>query len=194
MNRKVIPETELIKNLERERTKKGRKLIRNLNKIFRDGLWPTEGFEDPDPLKDTRHWAIYEVLCSIPEEDYRKLEKSSKEFWWFIPYYYTQGFIVPLSVTHFPRAKGGIKRMPYSKVLYLSPLLEKTSGDITLAIVAHEIAHLVLNHDPIPEDYGRQENEAWGLVRKWGFKQEAKKYHAMIKRRETMERKYLTSI
>ena len=63
-----------------------------------------------------------------------------------------------------------------AKVLYVSPVLEFMRPNLIRGVIAHELAHLVLGHKPLirePADYDKQENEAWDLVRKWGFEKEA---------------------
>jgi hypothetical protein len=59
-----------------------------------------------------------------------------------------------------------------------------------LAVVAHEIAHVVCGHrlyTKTPDEYQQQEQEAWQRICTWGFKREEAQHRAMWKRRHTRE-------
>ena len=92
-------------------------------------------------------------------------------------------------MTIYPETKEGDLRLrPYSKVLYLSPMLERAALDIGVAVIAHELAHIALKHNVFPgtEDE-TQEKAAWVLIDEWGFSREARKRAASMKRRESRE-------
>jgi hypothetical protein len=122
------------------------------------------------------------------------LKDKAFEFTWFIPHERVLGEIEPF-VANVENVKipgrGGkkIRLAPHARVIYLSPRLEHTAWDIILAVVAHELAHIVLDHDLIsqPGKYEAQENEAFEGICKWGFEAEAKKHRALQKRLDTME-------
>jgi hypothetical protein len=164
-----------------------REYRRTLGRIYEDDLWPLGGggFVMPNPLQSIRHQAIYEVLATMPDADYEKLKTERHTFFWFIPDWRQRGEVHPFPATVYPpRRKGkGLRLAPYSKVLYLSPRLERAAWSQTLAVVAHELAHIVRVHDlhaPY-ERYKQQEEEAWTSVREWGFAKEEKKHEAVSK-------------
>jgi hypothetical protein len=76
-----------------------------------------------------------------------------------------------------PSGVGGLGLAAYARVLYLSPRLADVDHDVAVASVAHELAHIFLDHEvyAVPPDvYKRQEDEAWELIREWGFAKEEK--------------------
>lgn len=159
-----------------------RTYLRSLDRVYEDLLWPDADFFGPDPEKSIRHWAIAEVLCSIPTDDYERLRALAGMFTWFIPHPETYGCGLPFYAQWPEEPLGGdVERAPYALVLYLSPLLERASCSIAVAVVAHELAHLVLGHplevDPRLEE--GLEEQAWALVRKWGFEKEERAHRAL---------------
>lgn len=67
-------------------------------------------------------------------------------------------------------------------------MLECTAFDIVVAAVAHELAHILLEHKiftSTQEQYDAQENEVFDRICKWGFSKEAKKHRAYSKQRDT---------
>ncbi len=96
-----------------------------------------------------------------------------------------QSFSSPFPIT-VTEDRGTNLEWTYAKVLYLSPCLEHLSFRTTLAVVAHELAHLALGHKVFTrEEYNAQEEEAWSLASKWGFEEEVKYHRANIKRFQT---------
>ena len=169
---------------------KQRERIRKLDQVA--GLWPSEGgLVAPDKDQSNRHLAIAEVLCSMPEDSYRKLADQADSFSWFLPPVETLGLCYPF---------GGIvedEKKRYVRVLYLSPQLESAAFSSILAVVAHELAHLVLGHDLFPsgpDEYNAQEAAAWKLAADWGFEQEVQRMQAIYKRRETVEKKQMAAL
>jgi len=168
-----------------------RKHVRTLQQVWKDYLWPSGGI-DPDSLESVRHQAIAEVLCSIPEDDYERLKAAaeSDSFVWFMPHAQTHGMVYPVNATHYPEPEeSGLQHVPYARVLYLSPRLERAARDIVVATVAHELAHIVLGHElwhyPDVEEAG--EEAAFELLCKWGFERQAKKHRAVGKWRKSYE-------
>jgi hypothetical protein len=141
--------------------------VRSVEQVVNDPLWPPQGLS-PDPTASFRHRAIANVLLRIPEDAYIKLTGKSDEFSWFIPDEQLGGMVMPFRCT-MPRRR---TRVAMAKVLYLSPGLERRSFDVAVASVAHELAHIFLNHDVITSDYDKQEREAWETVKAWGFEKE----------------------
>jgi len=170
-----------------------REHIRELAKVFEDGLWPEAGLGGPDPTESRRHLALAEVLRSIPEDDYLRLANamlfspdspaaSSAAYIWFIPDARVGGRVECFPATVFPGEEEHL--VPFTQVIYLSPILERSAWDILVATVAHELAHVVLGHCLMPdseEEYESQEQAAYELLCKWGFEKEAKKLHALGK-------------
>jgi hypothetical protein len=151
---------------------------RGFEDVVSDNLWSFQGLS-PNPDEDIRHRAVAEVLRRLPNEWYKKLQQSD-EFCWYIPAALCWGEIRPFPATVSPEDEPGpggtIKFTPLAAVLFLSPELERYLPDIAIAAAAHELAHLALHHDIPPHGkstYERQQEEAWVLVRTWGFEREA---------------------
>jgi hypothetical protein len=144
-------------------------------------LWMPSWGICPD-FRQRRNAAILEVARRLPNDATETLEAKAESFWWFIPHERMLARVLPFVITHeeaeeeFGTAKYIIGR--YSKVLYLGPILEKISFDIVVVIVAHELAHIFLDHPMtgVPQPtYWVNEEATWQLVDSWGFDQEAKK-------------------
>lgn len=73
--------------------------------------------------------------------------------------------------------------MPYTRVIYLSPLLELRGWDCLVLVAAHELAHVVLNHAPFSyeEQSNKSEREVYRQVCAWGFAREARKMEKVRK-------------
>ncbi len=154
--------------------------------VCEDGLFPGGGLGDPGEA--VRCAAIIEVLRRIPEPDYSKLRALADDFYWFIPDKETRAGVYPLPVTvQDAVGPGGAKLRPYCRALYLSPTMEQAAFDIAVAIVAHELAHIVLGHGlfTLPDQYQSQEDEAFDRICSWGFGREARKHRAVNRGRET---------
>ena len=140
---------------------------RDFYKLAEDGLWP---WFDLDKGLDTRRGdALHLVLTIMPEEHYQIIKSKIEDFQWYLPHEDMGGEIFPT----------------FSKcVLYLSPLLEKKAKDISVAVVAHELAHLTLGHKLLTsyEADKKQEKEADQRVCEWGFEKMLKKIRATPKR------------
>ena len=66
-------------------------------------------------------------------------------------------------------------------------MLERASRDVIVAIVAHELAHIVLGHNLFTKDeYDQQEQEAFELICDWGFEREARKHQAVNRWRRSV--------
>ena len=156
-----------------------------------DVIWG-ELFPSPGVAEDRRHLAICEVLCRIPDTDYQKLIELVDDFVWFVPDMKSLAEVFPIPQTSPGEEpeEGKLRMGPYSKVLYLSPLLEHRAWDILIACVAHELAHIFLQHTITGidrEGYKAGEESAWRQVCVWGFEKEEKKHHTMSKWQDSWE-------
>ena len=150
--------------------------LRNINQLIDDVIWPQYGLSY-DPSVDKRHTALHKVLCDIPEDDYQTLVDMIDDFNWFIPDVDLWGTVKPFAASALE--KGHAR---HAKILYLSPTLEQFAIEQVIAVVAHELAHLILCHRMFPESVEEQkegEDEAWELVRKWGY-QKSIEAHAKL--------------
>jgi hypothetical protein len=143
---------------------------REFEKIVQDGFWPDRDVLSKD---NKRYWAMAHVLRSIPEDDYEKLKEQFKHEW-FVPSEKENGR------TFFYVAQSQSRLLPaLVRIIYLSPLLEKVPSESATAVTSHELAKIFLDHkfEPKPE-YQRlqEEDQAWELVRKWGFEKEANEH------------------
>jgi hypothetical protein len=159
---------------------------RSEKSVVESRLWPNQGI-CPDPEASARYRAIANVLMRLPMEPYQRLRRTADEFSGFIPDEGVRGHI-----THFPPVWKTVdwkeKPVRVARILFLSAELERASSDIVVAIVAHELAHLILNHKIFGmsrEEYDAQEQEAFGQLCAWGFEQEAKKHRATNRARDT---------
>jgi len=151
-------------------------------KYFRYDYDVIDFFEDDPNLDFTsrRYEGITEVLRRIPQDDYEKLLIKKDTFRWFIPPKDQFGLVQTFEITHDnKKLKSGHMRREQAQIIYLSPELEKLETDISIAVIAHELAHVFFEHE---ETY--QEKEAWELVHKWGFEKELKKYKALRDKQE----------
>jgi hypothetical protein len=152
-------------------------------------IWMPRLGLSPD-LDEKRNAAVLEVACRLSDDIVETLEAKADSFRWFIPLDGTLAGIFPFPITHdkSDKNKAGthlIKR--YSRVLYLAPGLERTSFEVAVASIVHELAHIVLEHPTVnaqPHTYWANEEAAWKLVDSWGFGREAKKHANLYKRRE----------
>ena len=141
------------------------KYRRSFQTVLEEGLWPSQGL-NPDPEQNSRYGAIAEVLQGLPDAAYAALVKKSDTFNWFIPEQETGAGIMPFPCT-LPEKTN---RAAMAVVLYLSPLLERRGFKSVVGTVAHELAHIFLEHKLFgAEDYDAQEEAAWETIRSWGF-------------------------
>jgi hypothetical protein len=134
-----------------------------------------------EPGRRVRATAVVEVLRRLPEEDYKQLNKKfdGNAFQWHIPDSQYRGYVEIFNTSIFDEETRENRFAPRIKVLYLNPALENMNFDIAVAVVAHELAHIHLDHKPgvmTFEAKEAQENAAWSKVIDWGFKEEEEKY------------------
>jgi hypothetical protein len=152
------------------------KQYRSIDVLEQDGVLPMEGMMFNECLRAA---TIVQVLLQLPDDDYETIKAALEcDVSWFIPDYNQRGMVYPFFATVYPEAKEGstLNLAPHAPVIYFSPILERESRSIRVAVVAHELAHIALKHSLIPngDEYEIQENEAWELTRKWGFQREIK--------------------
>ena len=144
-------------------------------------------FDYDGPDSPNRRTAVMHVLQRLPEDVFLALEDKIDEFHWFIPHPEDRGSMWPFFMTHDPvdSDEPGQRRAGYSRVLYLSAVLEKDELQIAVFVVVHEFAHIYLNHELLflrPEDDQRQEKEANTLVKEWGFVGEHDAFFRLMKK------------
>lgn len=161
---------------------------------YEDYLWPLDDpahlVNGPNPNESRRHRALAEVLCTMSNGDYARLLKASLTFDWFIPQPWQRACVQPVGHVVTEKPTKGLTRC-YARILYLSPQLEAAAWDVLLAIVAHEVAHIVLGHQLIGNDavYDAQEEEAFQTICAWGFEEEAKKHRRVGRWRDSWIRR-----
>ena len=140
--------------------------------------------ELPVEPTDRRHAAIIEVLCRIPADAYQSIVEQIDSFQWFVPHNLSYGKVEPVTATESTELIPG-KPVSWNRLIYLSPRLEDESVEVTTAVVAHELAHIALNHElwPSTKKYDLQERQAFDCICKWGFEREAEMHRASLKRR-----------
>jgi hypothetical protein len=134
-----------------------------------------------------RYTAIIEVARRLPNDAVVTLEEKVDSFDWFIPDDECLAGVFPFPLTYEGPPTEGKFRERYAEVLYLSPELERKDFGIAVASIAHELAHICLDHKPLgspPELYRAKEKAAWKQVAAWGFGREAREHKQFYKQRE----------
>jgi SAM-dependent methyltransferase len=137
----------------------------------RDGIWPSEGVQRELGPGSRRLQAVEEVLCRLPPEPYERLRQQSGSFQWFIPSHLVLGQVHPFPASREAPARGELSGY-HSRVVYLSPQLEQHSWDLAVTVVAHELAHVILDHElwgVDAETYDRQEAAVRRALQAWRF-------------------------
>jgi hypothetical protein len=140
---------------------------RSIGEVTEGPLFPYLGGLGAQPETEKRLYAVAEVLQRLPDEAYRSLANKAEEFQWFIPID-ARGAMV----TSFVCTAPGL-----AKVLYLPPDLESCPSPVVVTEVAHELAHIFLNHKDVAVDaatYKKQEKEVWRILKAWGFEKETR--------------------
>jgi len=135
---------------------------------------------DPEPSRNQhRGKAIIEVLRRLPPEAVERL-KEAEPFHWLIPSTGELGSVVDHRLTFDDFGNR------YAKVLYLSPRLERLGYVSVVAVVAHELAHIVLTSEcpPVPsyDAYWDAEDAADELAGLWGYSKEIKRHFQLHRR------------
>jgi hypothetical protein len=126
--------------------------------LLNDELLPlgSQGYENDYNFypRGIRFDAIVEVLTTLPPDEYERIKSTASSFRWHLP---GKG------------VWGSVGENPTGKRIYLTPLLEcvELSRETVVGLVAHEIAHLILDHD----GSGGREDEAVveSKIIGWGF-------------------------
>lgn len=164
------------------------KRLRAFQQVCQDNLYPHPAALPDQQGCDRRHQAVAEVLCRVPEEAYERFKRIRKSrrrsFDWFIPPLGTLGLVYPFLPNVRPRKQsmqlerfGTSILKPYARIIYLSPFLELRGRDALVYIVAHELAHVWLNHAmySFDQEGEKAEREVYRKVCSWGFQPEARK-------------------
>jgi hypothetical protein len=133
-------------------------------------VWPVHGISDVAPEESRRHFALAAVLTHLPKRDFQRFADAMENITWFIPDWRVRAWTQPVR-----RLVEGDESAGHPAFLYLSPMLENEPYALLLAVVAHEVAHLVLGHTYLHHDDRtdlRQEEEAWQKAASWGLEQE----------------------
>jgi hypothetical protein len=174
-----------------DKTAHGAPYRRTLDKVAEDLLWPDHG-SSIDPEQSRRHLAIAEVLRRIPDDDYQALSESVDRWQWFIPDTWMRGYVRRWHAGVYPKNRRGqaLREAPYVDMVYLGPQIERAAWSIVVAIVAHELAHLVLRHEVFttPDQYEAQEAAVFDRICEWGFRKEAVLHRAGWRRWNSRER------
>ena len=173
--------------------KSTRQYRRGLEAVWESLTWPSQGMFHFDPQESQRHAAVCEVLRCLPDADFEQLEMAMDDCVWFIPYENNRAMVWPASAQIFPDEPdpGKMKRAPWVKIIYLGPQLETCAWSSAVGTVAHEFAHLVLDHRLRvlhPDEYEKNESEAWQKVRDWGFEEEAARILRVHRWRESRQK------
>lgn len=162
---------------------------RSFKTVCRDDLYPGDPMSPNPEMEGMRYRAIAEVLTAMPDEDYETYKTKVNTVYWYIPGTWCRAEVQPVHATIFPEDKGGaeLQDLPYAAMIYLAPKLEDAAWDIVVAVVAHELAHIILGHNLVaPVDVcERQEDEAWQRITDWGFGKEARKHNRICRAIDT---------
>ena len=152
---------------------------RTMREVVEDIRWG-DFAEAVGSSSDKRHEALTKVMRGIPKDDYQKLVARIKRE----------------NINLFIDPKNNFGKVhlfdcPSKVMVYLSPILEDLSeiGRVK-AVIAHELAHIVLDHKPespgSPE-YQHQEDKAWELASEWGFQKDVENHLELKKRGEIIK-------
>lgn len=136
---------------------------RTVERCIQDGTYPRVALVRELGNDSIRLSAIGEVLRRLRPEHYERLHAPVPRFSWFVPSTEVLGQVHP-----FPANDAG----ECVRVVYLSPLLERCDRSVVVTAVAHELCHVILDHelsDPDPETYNRQEREVSDMLAECGF-------------------------
>lgn len=147
---------------------------RSVRTCILDGVYPGNALRRELGEDSLRLNAISEVLCRFQPAHYDQLYTQAPRFSWFIPAVDVLGQVHPFPVCSQP-SSSSTEWSPHSRVVYLSPLLEQHKWPIVVIAVAHELVHVILNHELVDLDgdtYRRQEREVSQKLVDWGFQDE----------------------
>jgi hypothetical protein len=140
-----------------------RQRFRTVFDLQRDKTLPSGvyGERDDERFKPMgkRMYAIEEVFCRLPEEQYERWKARIDEVAWFIP---DCGLW------------GRVAEFPNKKIIYLNPFLECLQSDTPIVgLVVHEVGHFLLDHVGSKLSREQKEEEMNRAIREWGFSEEA---------------------
>ena len=149
---------------------------RTTREVMEDIRWG-DFAEELGSSSDKRHKALTKVMRMISEDDYRKLVVKISAINLLIEPANNLGKVHPFA--------------PASTLMvYLSPILEGLEIGMVSVVIAHELAHIILDHKPespgSPE-YQHQEDKAWDLASEWGFQKDVENHLELKKRGEIIK-------
>jgi hypothetical protein len=137
------------------------KFYRTPDFVRREKLWPTADRDVPGTIR-RRLSALEEVLRRLPPAPYAFLIAHRPQFQWQVDN---------------PLLLGQVCRpAPASaSVVQLAEALEHGPEAVVVTVVAHELAHVVLQHAPGADPCARTQHEidAWNALYTWGFRADA---------------------
>ncbi|MCH2573033.1 MAG: hypothetical protein MK103_16860 [Planctomycetes bacterium] len=139
--------------------------------LIREGLYPASEF-DPE-VQGWRYQAIAEILCTIPEEDYRALLDLRETFEWFVPHIQDLG-----KVCRFENTK-----MDRIQVVYLSPALEHEPWGLVVVTVACALADILCG----PSETAKKKTAIDDRIKVWGLSEEFKACRNIIESVKQLE-------
>lgn len=158
-----------------------------------------QSYREPEQIEDVllpdldfvpgnaREEAIIEVLCKIPDLDYRRLVERFQQFSWFVPDIKDPiQFAIFDGHTDIQMTVGEWSSPPakLAMVIYLSPSLEEVPADILRAGVADKLAHILLGHETIvtleKDSETAQREERLRKLCQWGFDEGFLKYRHLV--------------
>jgi SAM-dependent methyltransferase len=154
-----------------------------------DRLWPSDALQLELGPDSQRLRAIEDVLCTLSPQPYERLRQQAGAFAWFIPSDLVLGQVHPFPATCVPGGSGNSGGC-HSRVVYLSPLLEQHAWEVVVTVVAHELAHVILDHDlfhPSREIYDQQEMAVRRALREWGFQSDMDQAERTLRQRVASE-------
>lgn len=149
---------------------------RQLDDCIRDAVWVRHGDGCAPHRRDLREQAAGEVLCRLPREPYERLKRAAGTFRWFVPPARTLGRLARLPATSSLPIDNGNCPAYSCRIVYLSPLLEQYDESVAVLVTAHELAHVILDHDLLDLDEVTrhvQERQVATAIRDWGFRRDA---------------------
>jgi len=126
--------------------------------------------------QDVRCRAIIDVLCRIPDLDYRRLVERFQKIEWFVPdagdlscfSFFDANIDITMEVGGSPCPPGKL-----ALIIYLSPALEQEPLDLVQCVVAEKLAHVILGHEKFvrldDESEAREKKERLSKLQHWGF-------------------------
>lgn len=144
---------------------------RAVENLIREGLYPASEF-DPE-IQGWRYQAIAEILCTLPEEDYRELQGLRETFVWLVPHIQDQGKVCRFESPELGRIQ----------VVYLSPALEHEPWGLVVVTVARALADILCSRSAI----AKKETAINDRIKAWGLSEESEACRNIIESVKQLE-------